>query len=142
MPLKEGPEFLRVVKRAEEQRRLLKGAHIGLAKSLEAVALGGNFGRDKTLWKLVDSGFWWIFPSKIFLSKFFFRKCFQTFPFENFILGSNCCPGRVRGDCTAYKNYIFGRALAGREEYTVPAPAEHSRVTATRTSWTLEFMVP
>jgi hypothetical protein len=31
----------------------------------------------------------------------------QETPFENFIFGSNFCPGRVRRDCTAFKNYIF-----------------------------------
>ena len=57
--VKNGPEHLRVIKSNAERKRLLKGVHEGLGSTLEAAAIGGHFGRDKTLWKLIDMGVWW-----------------------------------------------------------------------------------
>ena len=56
---KDGPEFVRVITTEAERKRLLTAAHEGLGSTLESQALGGHFGRDKTVWKLIDTQVWW-----------------------------------------------------------------------------------
>ena len=54
-----GPDILKVIADPESRKQYIKGAHEGLGSSTKAKAIGGHLGRDKTLWKLYDSGFWW-----------------------------------------------------------------------------------
>lgn len=56
---KKGPEVLRVVKCINERQRILKTAHDGAGDTLESKAMGGHFGRDKTMARLLDAGVWW-----------------------------------------------------------------------------------
>ncbi|XP_065671909.1 retrovirus-related Pol polyprotein from transposon 412 isoform X2 [Hydra vulgaris] len=54
-----GPETSCVVKDQMSRDQYKKAAHDGFGTSTESKALGGHVGRDKTIWKLIDSGYWW-----------------------------------------------------------------------------------
>ena len=57
--LKDVPEFSLAVQDCAARFEYIRGAHEGLGTSVEARSLGGHLGRDKTLDKLIQSGFWW-----------------------------------------------------------------------------------
>ncbi|XP_065658825.1 uncharacterized protein LOC136083357 [Hydra vulgaris] len=54
-----GQETLSVVKDQTSCDHYKKAAHDGLGTSTESKAIGGHVGKDKTIWKLIDSRYWW-----------------------------------------------------------------------------------
>ena len=57
MKVVSGPETLCVIKNQAICDQYKKSAHEGLGTTTELKALGGDLEWDKTLWKLLDSGF-------------------------------------------------------------------------------------
>ena len=48
----------RVIEETAEQNRLLRACHEGLGETKQAQAMGGHFGRTKTLSKLTSRYYW------------------------------------------------------------------------------------